>query len=128
MKLRMLGSTAAEVEGVRQAVELPALRGFDQEDLRTMRRRKRHITTTALPSGELRMETWGGTMHPIYMHASSALDKCSALMPYVTKHFCKVEGLVPSLLVSKQGCFRKLMNGSNVMQGDAYSSAPALLS
>lgn len=58
MKIRMLGSTASEIEGVRRAVDLPGLRGFEQEDLRAMRRRKKYTTTASLPTGELSMRPW----------------------------------------------------------------------
>lgn len=58
MKLRILGSTASEIEGVRRAVDLPALRGFEQEDLRAMRRRKKYTTTASLPTGQLSMHTF----------------------------------------------------------------------
>ena len=54
MTLRVLGSTRADVQSVRDAKDLPGLAGFDHEELRNMRRRHAHAGAAArsLPTGQ----------------------------------------------------------------------------
>ena len=54
MTVRVLGSTRADVQAVKDAKDLPGLAGFDHEELRNMRRRRTHagVASLSLPTGQ----------------------------------------------------------------------------